>query len=110
MRNNREMLTVRVTPDQKNQLRRQAELAGKTMSEFVLDSAISQSQNDNSDTAKINYQTIKSEILEIKKLQYIMTRMLLFTGAEVFKSDETMQKIYNESKAEAESKFGNLEG
>ncbi len=102
-RNNHEMLTVRVAPEQKKQLKRLADLAGKSVSDYVREAALKLTF----DTAKIEfYQWINADLLHLKKFQYIVTRLLLVVGSESLKSDEKIMNYFRECQRDADEKFG----
>lgn len=100
-RNKPDELRVYMTPEQKNRLRHLAEIDEKTMSEFVLDAAL----NAKNDSSKSKNQSLDSDMINVRKSLYIMTRLMLLVGSEQLKSQETIMKFYRETKEEAEKAF-----
>jgi hypothetical protein len=99
-----EKVTFRVTKSQKNQIERLASISKKTVSDYMRDVSLSQTL----DTAKMEfYQNINGNFLEIKKNQFILTRLLILLGGEVLKSDDEIIKFYKEMALEAEKEFSN---
>ena len=102
-RNKADEIRVYMTQDQKNQLRRLAENSQKTMSEYMLNAALSPTL----DSAKYEfYQSINDDILHLKKAQLIVTQLLLNLGADQIKDTDKIMNLYREAIEDADEKFG----
>lgn len=99
--NKTQKIQVWVSLEQKNQLKRMADLAQKSVSDYVRDAAL----NANIDSTKSGfYRGINSDILTLLTNQYITNRVLLEIGGVVIKDTDIMD-IYDKAKAEAEKKI-----
>lgn len=100
-----EEIRVYMTAAEKNQIQRMAGLADKSMSEYVLKSALSQSASV--DSAKMEfYQNINSDLLNIKKNLLVITQILLTMATQNLPiEEESMMEIYHECQNDAERNF-----
>lgn len=95
-------INIRVSEGQKNQLKRLADLSNKTLSNYIRDAALASTL----DSAKTEfYQSINENFLELKRSNYVLTRMVLLLGAEVTKDEDSVIQFYKEIAAEAEKRF-----
>lgn len=110
MSNKTEKIQIWVSPEQKNQLRRLAELEQKSMSEYLIDAALSSasfSTNCDSDFAKIEakIENITADVTYIKKFQYVVTRLALYIVNEYVKDPKKTMEYFREILSDADEKF-----
>ena len=100
-----EEIRVYMTAAEKNQIQRMAGLADKSMTEYMLNSALAQSVDV--DSAKIEfYQNINTDLTEIKKNLLVVTQILLTLGTQSLPiNEEAMMEVYMASREDAERKF-----
>ncbi len=104
MQKNHEMLTIRITSNQKNQLKRMADLAQKSVSDYVRDSALS----IKSDSTKSDFnQPINSKLKAQKKNQLITVRLLLHVLFNQSQNNDLVQATYDKVVAEVEKVLSN---
>lgn len=95
-------MKIYLSTGQKNQIKRMADLSNKSISEYVRDAALSLTL----DSAKTEfYQSINENFLELKRSNYVLTRMILLLGTEVMKDEDSVIQFYKEIVAEAENRF-----
>jgi|GEM_PF-5545083 hypothetical protein len=98
-----EKIEVILSDNEKKQIRRQASLANKSLSQYLLDAGLSTTL----DTAKIEfYQTINENLQTLRKNQYIITKLLLLIGSEQLNSQEKIMKYFHRAEKEADEIFG----
>ena len=96
-------IRVYLTDEQKNQLKRMAEINVKSLSEYLLNAGLSLTL----DAAKMDfYQSINSDLAHIKKSQLVTTRLLLLLGARQLNSEDEILRFYNDAISDAEKRFG----
>lgn len=96
-------IRVYLTGEQKNQLKRMAEINVKSLSEYLLNAGLSLTL----DAAKMDfYQSINSDLAHIKKSQLVTTRLLLLLGARQLNSEDEILRFYNDAISDAEKRFG----
>lgn len=89
----------RVSEAQKNQIKRMAALSNKTVSDYSRDAVLAPTL----DSAKVEfYQNINENFVEIKRSQFVLTRLLLLLGTEVLKSEDEVINFYKEMVMKAE--------
>lgn len=97
-----ERVDIRVRAEQKNQLKRKAAIANKTLSEYVRDAALASTL----DSAKQDfYETINSNQAQLAKSVYIVTRLMLLITAQALGSEERAMEYYHSCVSDAEKKF-----
>lgn len=97
-----EKVSFRVTPEQKNKLKRLADMSNKTLSDYSRDAALSPTL----DSAKYEfYQSINDDILHLKKYQYVAIRLILLLGSKVMESDDAVMEFFNECVKDSETRF-----
>ena len=95
-------IRVYLTGEQKNQLKRMAEINVKSLSEYLLNAGLSLTL----DAAKMDfYQSINSDLAHIKKSQLVTTRLLLLLGARQLNSEDEILRFYNDAISDAEKRF-----
>lgn len=98
-----ERIHIRVTSEQRKQLKRTAELSQKSLSEYLISAGLA----TNLDSAKTDfYHGINSELKAIKKSQYAITKLLLLVGSNQLNSEDKIQQFYEEAVDEFENEFG----
>lgn len=95
-------IKVYLTSDEKKRIERLAGLANKPVSTYVRETALASTL----DTAKMEfYHNINENFLEIKKTQFVLTRLLLLLGTEVLKSEDDVINFYQEMAEQAEKAY-----
>lgn len=95
-------MKIYLSTEQKNLVKRMASLSNKSLSEYVRDAALSPTL----DSAKVEfYQNINENFIEIKKTQFVLTRLLLLLGTEVLKSEDDAINFYKEMVMQAEKEY-----
>ena len=95
-------MKIYLSIDQKNLVKRLASLSNKSLSEYVRDAALAPTL----DSAKVEfYQNINENFLDIKRSQYVLTRLLLLLGTEVLKSEDAVINFYKEIVLQAEKEY-----
>lgn len=98
-----EKVTFRVTNEQKNQLKRLANLNNKTLSDYAREAALSPTF----DSTKIQfYQNINADLLYLKKSQLVITQLILLLGARALNSEDQIMDYYHTTLQDADNKFG----
>ena len=101
-RKEQEKISFRVTREQKNQLYRRAALEQKSISKIFMDAASSAS-----DKSKIDlFKPITSELTELKKQLYVVSRLLLLIGTSEKLDADTIIDFFRTTEAKAEKIFG----
>jgi hypothetical protein len=94
-----EQILIKATTEQKNQLKRLAELNKKNLSEYILDSSLSLTL----DTAKMNfYQNINEDLLFLKRHLYITSQLILLLAKEQYKDTEMVKRYYKAAEEKAD--------
>lgn len=96
-------IKIYLSSGQKKQIQRMAELSKKSsVSEYARDVLLSQTL----DTAKMEfYQSVNENLTELKKANYVLTRLLLLLGTKVLGDEDSVISFYKEMAADAENKF-----
>lgn len=94
-----ENINIRVSASQKKALVRMADLSNKNLSTYARDVLLSQSL----DTAKMEfYQSINDNLLELKRSNYVLTRMVMLLGTQVMKDEDGVIAFFKDISKEAE--------
>lgn len=97
-----ERIDIRLSVAQKKQLQERAKLNQKTLSEYMLDSALALTL----DTAKSNfYQGITVDMTEMKKQLYVVSRLLLLIGSSERLNEDAIIDFFHATEAKAEKIF-----
>lgn len=97
-----ERIRVYATTAQKNQLQRMAAAQQKTLSQFVLDAALSAATS-------VPPGPDEKDLLQLKKDNYIIKKLLLLVGSQQLKSEDAVMDFYRKSVSEAENAFAKKE-
>lgn len=91
------------TPAEKKQLQQLAELSHKTLSQYILDAALTMTL----DTAKIEfYENINADLNYLKRTAYVISKLELLIAAEQYDNQEFVVDFYKATMGEAERLFG----
>jgi uncharacterized protein (DUF1778 family) len=98
-----EEIRVYLTVEQKNQIKRMANINHQSLSKYLLNAVMATSL----DTAKMDfYQSINADQLHIKKNLLVLTQLMLLIGSEQLKSQDQIMEFYRERVEDAEQRFG----
>ncbi|SFL43960.1 hypothetical protein [Pelosinus propionicus] len=98
-----EEIRVYLTVEQKNQIKRMANINNQSLSKYLLNAVMATSL----DTAKMDfYQSINADQLHIKKSLLVLTQLMLLIGSEQLKSQDQIMEFYRERVEDAEQRFG----
>lgn len=90
------------TPAQKRQLQRFAEMNNKSLSQYILDAALTITL----DTAKAEfYTTINADLNYLKRIAYVISKLELLIAAEQYDNQDFVVDFYKATMAEAEKLF-----
>ncbi len=93
------------TPAEKNQLQRLAELNHKTLSQYILDAALTMTL----DTAKVEFYTsINADLNYLKRIAYVISKLELLIAAEQYDNQDFVVDFYKATMVEAEKLFGEI--
>lgn len=96
-----ENINIRVNASQKKALVRMANLSNKKLSAYARDVLLSQTL----DTAKMEfYQSINDNLLELKRSNYVLTRLVMLFGSQVLKDEDGVIQFFKDISKEAEEK------
>jgi len=99
-----EKVSIRVNTAQKNQLKRLAGLASKSLSSYIRDTVLAATSLDN---AKMDfYLSINNNLTHLMKSQLVMTQLMLLIGAEQLHDQDQIMTFYRERVADAEKRLG----
>jgi len=97
-----EEIRVYLTSNQKNQLKRLANISNQSLSKYVLNAAIA----TNLDSAKMDfYTTVNTNLLHLMRSQLVMTQLMLLIGSEQLKSQDKIMGYYKDCVKDAEKRF-----
>ena len=99
-----EDIHLRLTPSQKNQLCRYAEIQQKSLSKFMLDAGLAVGTK----RPQENHPSIQdSDIAEIKKQLFVLCRLMLYVGSsEQLHNNEEMIRFFQDTEKRAGQLFG----
>lgn len=102
LRKNHEKISARINIEQKNKIKRAADLGGKTLSDYIRDAVLSTTL----DSAKMDfYLNINQNLINIKRSQLIITQLLLMMASEQLPVDrDHIMIFYKELVNDAEIK------
>jgi len=90
------------TPAEKHQLQRLAELNHKTLSQYILDAALTMTL----DAAKMDFYTsINADLNYLKRTAYVISKLELLIVAEQYDNQDFMVDFYKATMVEAEKLF-----
>lgn len=90
------------TPAEKKQLQRLAELNHKTLSQYILDAALTMTL----DTAKMEfYESINADLNYLKRTAYVISKLELLIAAEQYDNQDFVVDFYKATMGEAEKIF-----
>ena len=99
-----EDIHLRLTPSQKNQLCRFAEIQQKSLSQYMLDAGLEAGGKAHRGTAN---SLPDSDLNEIKKQLFVLCRLMLYVGSsEQLHSTEEMIKFFQDTEKRAGQLFG----
>lgn len=99
-----EDIHLRLTPSQKNQLCRFAEIQQKSLTQFMLDAGLAVGTK----RPQENHPSIQdSDIAEIKKQLFVLCRLMLYVGSsEQLHNNSEMIKFFQDTEKRAGQLFG----
>ena len=99
-----EDIHLRLTPSQKNQLCRYAEMQQKSLSKYMLDAGLEVGAKPHRGTPASLHD---SDLNEIKKQLFVLCRLMLYVGSsEQLHSTEEMIKFFQDTEKRAGQLFG----
>ena len=99
-----EDIHLRLTPSQKNQLCRYAEMQQKSLSKYMLDAGLEVGVKPHAGTPASLHD---SDLNEIKKQLFVLCRLMLYVGSsEQLHSTEEMIKFFQDTEKRAGQLFG----